>query len=442
MKLLEQKVENLMSMLSANNETSQAPTRSSSLNSAIGITCESAERPTQVLPSYVTPDNTASVPSVNALAIDDPVETGLLGGHEVAMLLDEFRAENSRFFPFVLVDPSVNTDEFRHQQPFLFLSIMAVMSYRNPNAQGAIAAAFKDQVALRFTECSLKGLEALQALLVHAAYYHYFYKPGRQQLALVVQMCVAITQDLGLARKCRDRDIEASSPVLSLAENRALLGTYYIAAVYVMVDHSVDLSLLLTVISFAQAWRKRTSVPYTRAITRASQSIVQASECPSDLLIPPLVQLGELMCRINDYFSYDNVDDSEVNGDTLVELSTSNFRNELQRFRDSLPESVRRNGGPPFRQLETKADLCSHSTTCLRHCRCDDSRVFISWKSLAVLKIDQLDHDVADSDAHASAVFGGFSNIRRHSARDSVVFTAPSRLSGVVRLVLLYHAGS
>ncbi|KAH7093732.1 hypothetical protein FB567DRAFT_588155 [Paraphoma chrysanthemicola] len=308
-----------MGMLSSTNKDSDSHL------AATQNTSQSAGSPDPVAQPYVTPENTDSAPSTSAFAEYDPVEAGLLQEDDAFKLLEEFRAENAQFFPFVLVDQSISANEFRHQQPFLFLSIMAVMSYRTPSIQNAIADAFKEQVALRFMECSLKGLEAVQALLVHAAYYQFFYRPGKQQLALIVQMCVATTQDLGLAIKCRDRDISPSSVHFSLAENRALLGTYYIAAV------------------FAQAWRKRTSVPYTRAIARACQSISQSPESPSDLLISPLVQSAEMMCRISDYFSYDSVEDSEVHGERLVELSTGNFHVELERFRDSLDESTKRN---------------------------------------------------------------------------------------------------
>ena len=94
---------------------------------------------------------------------------------------------------------------------------------------------------------------------------------------------------------------------------------------------------------FAQAWRKRTTVPYTRAIGRACQMFSQQPEHSSDLMIEPLVQLSELMCRISDHFSYDNIEDSEVNGEISLEISTSNFSTELHVLRNAMPASVRQN---------------------------------------------------------------------------------------------------
>jgi hypothetical protein len=94
---------------------------------------------------------------------------------------------------------------------------------------------------------------------------------------------------------------------------------------------------------FAQAWRKRTTVPYTRALARASQAFSQRPEFDSDLLIAPLVQSSELICRISDYFSYDEIEDSEINGETLLKMSTDNFSAEIQRLRDAIPESIKGN---------------------------------------------------------------------------------------------------
>jgi hypothetical protein len=38
------------------------------------------------------------------------------------------------------------------------------------------------------------------------------------------------------------------------------------------------------------------------------------------------------MCRITEYFSYDEIALSEISGDSALELSSGNFRRELQRL--------------------------------------------------------------------------------------------------------------
>jgi hypothetical protein len=116
---------------------------------------------------------------------------------------------------------------------------------------------------------------------------------------------------------------------------------------------------------FAQAWRKRTTVPYTRNLARACQSFTQNPQYPSDVLIAPLVQLNELMCRVSDYFSYDNVEEAELHGETILDLSTKNFSAEHQRMRDAMSESIAQNGmctlaSQALKLTRTVASICLH----------------------------------------------------------------------------------
>jgi hypothetical protein len=235
MNQLEQRVATLMGMLSASDMTSDAPAQGRSSASAAISRAKDLDtaRPHASFQLYMTPEDSPSQSYAGTFAVYDPVEAGNLEQDEAADLLDDFRREYSQFFPFVVIDASMDIDTFRREQPFLFLSIMATMTYRDPSTQRILAETFRDQVAVRIMACTHKGLEVLQGLLVHSAYYHFFYQPGKQQLALMIQFCVATAQELGLARKCKERDISSIAPVLSAAENRALLGTYYLAAAYV-----------------------------------------------------------------------------------------------------------------------------------------------------------------------------------------------------------------
>jgi hypothetical protein len=346
MKQLEQRVETLMGMLSASDSASDATVNGHSSAHVTG------SRPNNMgaaqlgaLPKIdITPEDSLDRTLVEAFAVYDPVDVGLIKQDDAIMLLDEFRRDYAQYFPFVVLDASIDMHTFRCQKPFLFLSIMAAMTYRTPSTQRILAENFRDQVAVHIMGCNLKGLEMLQGLLVHSAYYHFFYRPGKQQLALMIQLCVATAQELGLTAKCKGRDMSNVAPVLSTAESRAMLGTYYLAAAYVPRNTINSQNEILTVPRFAQAWRKRTTMPYTRALARACQSFQQRPECPTDLLISPLVQLSELMCRINDYFSYDNIEESELKGDTILDLSTNNFSTEYQRMRDGMSDSVAQNG--------------------------------------------------------------------------------------------------
>lgn len=98
---------------------------------------------------------------------------------------------------------------------------------------------------------------------------------------------------------------------------------------------------------FAQAFRKGKTMSYTKFMAKCCKSLAVRQEQPTDALIGPLIRMSELMCRINDHFSYDDVDDAEIKGDLMLEMSMSNFRSELERIKNSISSSMRQNSEFP-----------------------------------------------------------------------------------------------
>jgi hypothetical protein len=250
MKQLEQRVETLMGILSATGATPELISKLSSPSSrAPPLESPDEGRSTDSPPHCDTPEVSSAEAFVDPFsngtveggdlggsAFYDPVATGVLPLDQTVQCLDEFRRDHTNCFPFVLIDPSLDADSLRREKPFLFLSIMATVTYRTPSIQRKLGEAFRQQVAVRVVGRSDKGLEMLQGLLIHSAYYHYHYQPGQQQLALMIQMCVALAQELGLSNKNKARHFSDAPSMLSTEEDRALLGTYYLAAAYVYQD--------------------------------------------------------------------------------------------------------------------------------------------------------------------------------------------------------------
>jgi hypothetical protein len=180
---------------------------------------------------------------------------------------------------------------------------------------------------------------------------------------------------------------------------------------------------------FAQAWRKRTTVPYTRNLARACQSFTQNPQYPSDVLIAPLVQLNELMCRVSDYFSYDNVEEAELHGETILDLSTKNFSAEHQRMRDAMSESIAQNGmctlaSQALKLTRTVASICLHGNI------------------LDVMIYEcSFHYDVAVSAAHASTLTQSLSEACAYSSWCSTGFTQSPSLSHLVGLFLFNFTG-
>lgn len=87
--------------------------------------------------------------------------------------------------------------------------------------------------------------------------------------------------------------------------------------------------------SFAQAWRKRTTLPYTRYMAQCTEAFA-GSDVATDDLIKPIIQASELLARVNEYFSYDDIDNSDIRGENMLQMSTTNFLGELKRISNAV----------------------------------------------------------------------------------------------------------
>jgi hypothetical protein len=56
----------------------------------------------------------------------------------------------------------------------------------------------------------------------------------------------------------------------------------------------------------------------------------------TDALITPYVQLSELVARVNEFFSYDDLENAEFRGNVMLEMATNNFHTELERIKSSM----------------------------------------------------------------------------------------------------------
>jgi hypothetical protein len=59
------------------------------------------------------------------------------------------------------------------------------------------------------------------------------------------------------------------------------------------------------------------------------------SSLSTDVFIRPLIKTSELLSRVNDHFSYDDIDNADVKGEILLEMSVTNFLAELKYIKDA-----------------------------------------------------------------------------------------------------------
>lgn len=234
-------------------EIAESPAGSAQDGTSNGL--NSFTEPRQPSVFFVTPANPPCVRPSNTetFAAHDPVDAGVIEQRDAALLLRDYQSFFVNSFPFVVIPAATDANALRRQQPFLFLAIMAVTATKSPQVQEALAEEMKNQIAARIIGRSQKSLEILQGLLVFAAFYHYFYQPERQQLSIIIHLCVAIIQDLGISKNPRDKARKFMSGVENeallkserpIAEKRAFLGTFYLTAQYVESRLRVPLTLM------------------------------------------------------------------------------------------------------------------------------------------------------------------------------------------------------
>ncbi|KAH7076804.1 hypothetical protein BKA63DRAFT_412401 [Paraphoma chrysanthemicola] len=251
----------------------------------------------------------------------DPVAEGVLDEEHAYRLVKEFRTSFVLSFPFIVIDGTGPT--LRRDAPFLFLAVLTVTAHKTPRIQCTLAEELRRQMARNIEHCQ-KSLEILQGLLVYGAWYHTFYRPANQQLAIIIQLCVALVQDLGLSSTAKVKPNKwsiadcgiLSRPQGSLAEKRAYLGTYFLAVL------------------FSQSWRRRTTLPHTRYMQQCCDSFSKSS-VSTDALIRPLTQASELLSRVNAHFSYDDLENADIKGEMLLDISATSFLRELSHIKAS-----------------------------------------------------------------------------------------------------------
>lgn len=222
-----------MELIVSNNATTttaanQIPTINPEKETPVQLTTPDSNEPTdpspqdQVLERLVLP----------AFETYDPIDAGLIEEDYAYLLLEEFKSSFILTFPFVLVD--VDGPTLRREEPFLFHAILTVTAYENKRLLLQLENTLRHEIARMIEHCR-KSLGILQGLLVYTAWYHCFYHPVNQQLAIMIQLCVALVQDLGYSKNVKGKPRPMSIAQCGkfdepdpIASKRAFLGTFFL----------------------------------------------------------------------------------------------------------------------------------------------------------------------------------------------------------------------
>ncbi|KAL3437017.1 hypothetical protein BDV09DRAFT_163500 [Aspergillus tetrazonus] len=200
-------------------------------------------------------------------------------------LLDGFRSL-ARYFPFVIIPADWTATYMAEDRPFLLLSAVACASSRFSNLQQALTEELKGTLSHRVVIAGEKGLDLLQGLLVHLAWFHFYLDPRSRQTYQYLQIAISMVVELDLEQKIADLIEGPTTPgdLCSREECRAYLGCYYLSSL------------------IATATSKPDNFHYSELLLRCTRMLQHEQESPTDELIYPLIKLQQLTREVCDTY--------------------------------------------------------------------------------------------------------------------------------------------
>ncbi|KAL7908504.1 hypothetical protein GGI35DRAFT_62245 [Trichoderma velutinum] len=339
---LERKVEKLLAQQKSDSRESPPPTQP--LNDEDGAPFANGGQWAGRTRVPITPGLSGTTSSHTSSTVDgsverntaDIVERGIFTEEHAKILLDRFRNRGTQNFPFVVIPSHASLYDVRKKSPFLFLAITAIMVFDNPLLQHQLGEELRRQAFERVLTGSERCLDLLQGLLVYTAWYCHFYRAGKREELLLSQLCVTLAHDLDIDKprvhkeaerlgQCNEATSNGSISSSSTARMRAYLGTYCISSLV------------------ASTLRKCTALPYTKYMAHCCRSLAAQKEYDTDDLISPLVRSQELLRRVIDAFSYDDMNTDIILGEFAIVSTADAFMRELNLSRPEVPFSYQKN---------------------------------------------------------------------------------------------------
>ncbi|KAJ5917169.1 hypothetical protein N7466_010723 [Penicillium verhagenii] len=311
--VLERKVEQLLSQLEAstrqNGRTLSVVSNSFPTNSGLGQVPELNPREIEALfDAAKDPSHGLDLPTDSVLEGQPSiVDRGLLSQVEAEHLLTTFQIDLVPKFPFVVLPRGETASRLRHQTPFLFLCVVAATIGSAHPLRQTISEEIMKHLNLRVVERSERNMELLRGLLVHSAWYSYPAERYHPRLLLLMQFCISILYDLGLHKK----------PGLSLDEQRALLGVYWLS---VGVCGTLGRPIIMK---------------HDDRIKECIQSMASTEQL-SDRWIAPLIHLQAFLATMDEVYASLRAS----GGRALVQVTHGSLQHQFDSLRESLEKNL------------------------------------------------------------------------------------------------------
>ncbi|CRG91264.1 Protein SOGA2 [Talaromyces islandicus] len=260
----------------------------------------------------------------------DVIDQGFLTMESAEALLSTFKTQMIPHFPFIVIYSHETAEYLRKEKPFLFLAILSAASFADMPLQRLLGNETKRFIASRMVLNGEVSFDLLQGLLVYLAWSHYFTRPYRftQFMQLAISLIIELRLDKPPQAKSWKNNLQlkpdhglksqfASQPAWSLAEQRAIVGCYYIASTF-MVLRQRQFNFSLT--------------PY---IENCCKTLYNAAESPYDKYIMHMIQLQRIAEKI-DRLSMQHAIELGNPG-SASELYVSALKADLEAFRAGFP---------------------------------------------------------------------------------------------------------
>ncbi|KAL5607087.1 hypothetical protein FOBRF1_007584 [Fusarium oxysporum] len=327
-KVIEQKLDNIMSLLSQRDPPAHTNRPLPTNSFTPTATPASNQLDHQSDPSVPTQGQ----PRAEAISIVPGFQVSF---SEADQALQEYMTDMVPQFPFVPL-PGNTTYNLYKEKPLLLKTILWVCRPPGPAPSAAFERWFREHIAHETVVLGNKSLEVLQALLVFFAWSDVdFY--ARSKDTSLVQLALGLVGDLGLTKLpgipgptsgsiVEDaahlrKDVQARAQHAS-GDRRTVLGVYYIT------------SILLA---------RPSRLEYMPYFDHCCTELLKDDEYPADTLLVHLIRIRQIALKVNDTFRGESDSTTDRPFRSIHALAIATVQKELETFMDRLPDDLKWN---------------------------------------------------------------------------------------------------
>ncbi|KAI9639999.1 hypothetical protein NHQ30_011558 [Ciborinia camelliae] len=257
-----------------------------------------------------------------------------LSSTEEEIALYHFRTQSTKYFPFVVISPDTNVHEFKKENPFWWLAIVMTTA-KTTSKQIMLGMHIRQLLGQKLLVLAERNLDLLWGLMTYIAWSQFHYQQ-RPVWSSMIQLAMGLVYDLGLnkappkeaphlllnfdARGCPKSFIP---PVGSYQEKRALLCLYSLSS------------------SFSSYVQKIDTLRWTPYAEESIKILLKSPESVHDTLMAQIVRLQLIQERVKDAPWHDITGDGSAAFKAPALFYLKALKSQMENFKEQIPNEVR-----------------------------------------------------------------------------------------------------